>query len=170
MHSSVTSDTINRQQTLYSFSYIIQKNIKIDMATYSISDLLKGAHTMATSVFGKRQEYQLQFNHEADGCWYVDFPNWPFDHHNLMMVAGADELCAWFSDDDQFAHVRVIPSSCELDDKQGYAKLVQKQHSLTGGSIYQVTGLPGFEREIWLCPVTLFVLGRYPRYLYVKKC
>jgi len=34
----------------------------------------------------------LSFNHEADGCWYVDLPNWPFAHHNLMMVAGADKL------------------------------------------------------------------------------
>jgi hypothetical protein len=40
---------------------------------------------------------------------------------------------------------------------------------LTGGSIYTVTDLPGFERDIWLCPVTLFVLGRYPKYIYVKK-
>lgn len=49
------------------------------------------------------------------------------------------------------------------------ACLVQGRHSLTGGSFYNVTGLEGFEREIWLCPVTLFVLGRYPKYIYIKK-
>ena len=123
---------------------------------------------MAHSVFGKRDEYHLQFNHEEDGLWYVDFPNWPFDHHNLLMVAGADKLCAFLSDDDKYAYVDVIPAKKE-EDHPGYAKLIQKDHSLTGGSTYQVTGLDGFNRDIWLCPVTLFVLGKYPKYMYIKK-
>ena len=135
---------------------------------YTISDLMNGARTMAASVFGRKDEYELQFNHEDDGCWYVDFPNWPFDHHNLMMVSGADDLCAFLSDDNLYTNVKVIPSD-EEQDHPGYAKLIQKDHSLTGGSTYEVTGLEGFERDIWLCPVTLFVLGRYPKYLYVKK-
>ena len=136
--------------------------------TYSINDLLHGARVMSKSVFGRRDEYQLQFNHEEDGKWYVDFPGWPFDHHNLMMVAGADKLCQFLSDDDRFAHVSVIPSNKPLD-KPGYACLEQGEHTLTCGSFYTVKDLPGFEREIWLCPVTLFVLGRYPKYLYIKK-
>ena len=49
------------------------------------------------------------------------------------------------------------------------AELIQKDHSLTGGSTYEVRNLEGFNRDIWLCPVTLFVLGRYPKYMYVKK-
>lgn len=135
---------------------------------YSMNDLLNGAQVMASSVFGRRSEYNLQFNHEEDGCWYVDFPGWPFDHHNLMMVAGADDLCDFLSDDDRFAYVDVVPSNRRMD-MPGYACLVQGEHSLTGGSTYTVTDLPGFDRDIWLCPVTLFVLGRYPKYLYIKK-
>lgn len=135
---------------------------------YTMSDLLHGAKVMSRSVFGRRNEYKLQFNHEEDGFWYVDFPGWPFDHHNLMMVAGADRLCAFLSDDDLHAFISVVPSNKKLD-LPGYACLIQGEHSLTGGSTYQVTGLPGFEREIWLCPVTLFVLGRYPKYLYIRK-
>ena len=135
---------------------------------YSMNDLLKGAQVISKSVFGRKEEYELQFNHEKDGCWYVDFPGWPFDHHNLMMVAGADQLCAYLSDDDIHARVKVIPAKNE-EEHPGYAKLVQKEYSLTGGSTYQVTGLEGFERDIWLCPVTLFVLGQYPKYIYVKK-
>ena len=72
------------------------------------------------------------------------------------------------SEDGKFAHVDVIPANCE-EEHPGYAKLVQQEHSLTGRSTYQVTGLNGFERDIWLCPVTLFVLGRYPKYLYIRK-
>ncbi len=127
-----------------------------------------GAQAMAKSVFGRKKEYHLKFNNEDDGLWYVDFPNWPFDHHNLLMVAGADKLCAFLSDDGKTSHVDVIPSN-KREQHPGYACLVQGEHSLTGGSIYTVTDLPGFERDIWLCPVTLFVLGRYPKYLYIKK-
>lgn len=133
-----------------------------------MNDLLRGAQVMATSVFGRRSEYKLQFNHEDDGKWYVDFPGWPFDHHNLMMVAGADKLCDFLSEDGKFAYIDVIPANRE-EDHPGYAKLVQQEHSLAGGSTYLVTGLEGFERDIWLCPVTLFVLGRYPKYLYIRK-
>ncbi len=135
---------------------------------YTISDLLTGARVMSKSVFGRKKEYQLKFNHEEDGLWYVDFPNWPFDHHNLLMVAGADKLCAFLSDDDKEAKVLVRPSNKKLD-LDGYAELIQKDHSLTGGSTYEVRNLDGFNRDIWLCPVTLFVLGKYPKYMYVKK-
>lgn len=135
---------------------------------YSVRDLLHGAQVMSKSVFGRHEEYRIQFNHESDGKWYVDFPGWPFDHHNLLMVAGADQLCAFLSDDDRFTHVLVRPSRKKLD-LPGYACLVQGEHSLTGGSFYKVTDLPGFSREIWLCPVTLFVLGHYPKYIYFKK-
>lgn len=124
---------------------------------------------MSQSVFGRRNEYNLQFNHEDDGCWYVDFPGWPFDHGNLMMVAGADDLCDYLSDDGKVARVTVVPSNKPLD-LSDHACLIQGKHSLTGGSHYRVTRLPGFRmNEIWLCPVTLFVLGQYPKYLYIKK-
>ena len=135
---------------------------------YGMNDLLHGARVMANSVFGRRSEYHLQFNHEEDGKWYVNFPGWPFDHHNLMMVGGADKLCAYLSDDDEFTYVDVVPSKRQID-MPGYACLVRGEHSLTGGSTYTATGLPGFERDIWLCPVTLFVLGQYPKYIYIKK-
>ena len=133
-----------------------------------INSFLNIAKSMATNVFGNKKEYQIQFNHEEDGLWYVDFPGWPFSHHNLLMVNGADKMCAFLSDDDKHTYVDVIPTNKE-EDHPGYAKLIQKEHSLTGGSTYQVTGLDGFNRDIWLCPVTLFVLGEYPKYMYVKK-
>ena len=39
--------------------------------------------------------FHLIFNKEADGDWYIHFPNYPFSHHNLLMVAGADLLCEY---------------------------------------------------------------------------
>ncbi len=139
---------------------------------YEIEDLLKGASKMAQSVFGKKDEYNLKFYKDTDDCWYVDFPDWPFDHHNLMMVGGADQLCEFLSDDGMTTEVCVIPSK-EQEKHEGYFELEQIESSLTGGSTYQV-GLEDFcqrygRETLWLCPVTLFVLGQYPRYIYVKK-
>lgn len=136
--------------------------------TYSFNDLKNGAKAMAKSVFGKKKEYTIKFNHEEDGLWYVDFPNWPFDHHNLLMVAGADELCAFLSEDNISSYISVIPAS-EKEEHEGYAELTRVNSSLTGGATYEVKNLPGFNRDIWLCPVTLFVLGEYPKYMYIKK-
>lgn len=136
--------------------------------TYSFNDLKNGAKAMAKSVFGKKEEYIIKFNHEEDGLWYVDFPNWPFDHHNLLMVAGADELCAFLSEDNVSSYISVIPAS-KKEEHEGYAELTRINSSLTGGATYEVKNLPGFNRDIWLCPVTLFVLGEYPKYMYIKK-
>ena len=135
---------------------------------YTVRDLLHGARVMSRSIFGPKDEYTIKFNNEDDGLWYVDFPYWPFDHHNLLMVAGADKLCAFLSDDNVTTEILVRPSSKRLQ-LEGYAELIQKDHSLTGGSTYEVRDLEGFHRDIWLCPVTLFVLGKYPKYMYIKK-
>jgi len=52
---------------------------------------------------------------------------------------------------------------------EGYAELRRSDHSLTGGAHYEVKGIDGFTKNIWICPVTLFVLGNYPAYIYIKK-
>jgi hypothetical protein len=45
-----------------------------------------------------------------------------------------------------------------------------KQYSgLFAGATYKVNGLEGFTKEIWICPVTLTVLGHYPQYIYIKQ-
>lgn len=129
---------------------------------------LLGIKIILGCIFSFRKKYKLQFNCEEDNKWYINFPNWPFDHHNLMMVAGADKLCEFLSSDGKFTYVEVIPSNKEKNYNR-YAKLIRKEHSLTGGSVYKVVGLKEFNRDIWLCPVTLFVLGNYPKYIYIRK-
>ena len=46
---------------------------------YSITDLMKAASMMSKKYFGKKDEYTISFTKEDDGCWYVDYPDWPFD-------------------------------------------------------------------------------------------
>ena len=56
------------------------------------------------------KEYKLSFTKEQDNNWYIDLPNWPFAHHNLMMVAGADDLCEELKYDENHTSVDVVIS------------------------------------------------------------
>ena len=109
----------------------------------------------------------LIFYHEDDGVWYVDFPDWPFAHHNLAMVGGADKLCSYLADGRQTIRVKVIASQHSLPFS-GYGLLTKTYSNLLYGADYDATGFEDFHRSVWICPVTLFVLGRYPKYIYVK--
>ena len=44
----------------------------------------------------------------------MDFPDWPFAHHNLAMVGGADKLCSYLADGRQTIRVEVIASKALL--------------------------------------------------------
>ncbi len=111
----------------------------------------------------------LKFKKESDNKWYIDLPNWPFAHHNLMMVAGADKLCALLSDDGENTSVEVVTSSGYDDTykQQGYVVLRRTEWGLTTGAYYDVENIDGL-KQLWLCPVTLFVYQKYPKFIYVR--
>ena len=142
---------------------------------YTLEDLTK-AISMVKNV-EKKEEYIISFTKEDDGKWYVDFPNWPFDHHNLMMVAGADKLCEALSYDGRHTKVEVMIADSEKEglemDRTCYHTDImasREDFSITGGAYYHI----GAERKythndkFWLCPVTLFVLGHYPKYMRIR--
>ena len=120
--------------------------------------------------------FHLTFNLEADGCWYIDFPGYPFAHHNLMMVAGADQLCAYVANlqgRSNKAIVDVTLNESRLEGKE--PDLVMERVKKGYGAHYNnytkedkapKVKVDGEEREVltsWLCPVTLLVLGSYPK-------
>ena len=120
----------------------------------------------------RRRVYDLQFVYvPEDKLWYIDMP-WPGDRYNLAMVAGSNHLLK-FLDTDEQNRVRVLvrPSKeCQTElIKDGYFECNKRFSRLTGGATYNVNGLEGFTREIWICPVTLTVLGYYPQYIYIKQ-
>lgn len=112
----------------------------------------------------------LKFNKESDKKWYIDLPHYPFAHHNLMMVAGADKLCELLSQDGHSTKVDVVTTKEPKDNlvAEGYVQLKRTEWSLTGGAHYDVTNIEGLTK-LWLCPVTLFVYQKYPKYIYVKQ-
>ena len=134
----------------------------------SINALLPGAQTASTIVCTFNKPYILLFNREEDGHWYVNRQFFPLGLHRRMMVACADELCSFLSNDNRTVRIEAYPGY-EPFDKTGYACLVRGHHSLVSGSHYQVKGIPGFKGEVWLCPSTLLALGYYPKRIYIRK-
>ena len=129
----------------------------------------KLAWVYAKGICGfRRKVYDLKFVHD-DNMWYIDMP-WPGDRYNLAMVAGSNHLLT-FLDTKKENRVRVLvrPSKKKRTDLAGYFECVKQYSGLFGGATYKVNGLEGFTREIWICPVTLTVLGHYPQYIYIKQ-
>ena len=115
----------------------------------------------------QRSKFDLSFCREDDGVWYVDFPDWPFAHHNLAMVGGADKLCSYLADGKQTIRVAVVASQHPIS-LSGYSLLTKTYSNLFYGADYDATGFENLHRSVWIYPVTLFVLGRYPKDIYVK--
>lgn len=90
-----------------------------------------------------------------------------FAHHNLAMVGGGDKLCNYLADVKQTVRVEVIANKVSLP-LLGYGLLTKTYSNLFYGANYDATDCEDFQRSIWICPITLFVLGRYPKYIYVK--
>ena len=127
--------------------------------------------------------FHLKFNKEADGHWYIDLPHYPFAHHNLMLVAGADNLCQYGAEKEghpDYALIDVTLGENLIDGKD--PDIIMTRIELGHGATYTNTMASGETpmvwkngREIlvsraWLCPVTLLVLHCYPQRinLYLK--
>lgn len=130
----------------------------------------RAIHHFIKGIFSNgRGEYTLTFVQDPDDRWYIDMP-WDGNRSNLEMVAGADDLLTYLDTEHQHrVTIHVVPSEQPLQVAD-HTELRQIDKSTFGGSHYDATGFAGFRMsKIWVCPVTLCVLGRYPKYLYIKK-
>lgn len=131
---------------------------------------IKVGLVFAKGILGfRKRKYRLSFVHDKnDGIWHIDMP-WPGDRHNLAMVAGSNKLLDFLCEEGKDrVTVDVLPRK-KQEMHEGYFVCKQVEASLFGGSTYEVQGLKGFSREIWICPVTLCVLGYYPKYIYWRN-
>lgn len=115
----------------------------------------------------RKATYIVSFTKERNNRWYVDFPNWPLSHDHLEMVAGADDLLDILNDGSD--HVKLMVSTKEMER---CIVLNKEKSGLTKGAFYTVeTRLRDWapKKKLWLCPVTLTVLGHYPQKIYFKR-
>ena len=126
----------------------------------------------------RKATYTVSFTHEEDDRWYVDFPGWPLKHSQLQMVAGADDLLDLLNDGSDHVHLKVSTNSSkpfpDMPSSTHIFRLQKVKSALTRGAFYTLeTPLKGWEtpnasrrKQLWLCPVTLTVLGHYPKNIY----
>ena len=126
-------------------------------------------------VYKARREdekvYHLAFDREENGGWYIDLPEWQGAHAQLAMVAGADSLLEFVGEGQPRVEVTVVKSSHpvpELDADKAFFRCDVTEKSTFGGATYNIR-IEGYDRTMWLCPVTLFVLGEYPNHLYISR-
>ena len=145
--------------------------------------MLKKIYTILVLISNfiiRRRRYVLSFEAETDGPfkrWYYVFKHWGFAHGNLEMVAGADTLCNEFSDDGLHTTVEVLTKRPENNPEE-YTEFTGeefpedwswKDRHIWGRTYEYIDKTTGEKKTMWICPVTLFVLGRYPKHLYIKK-
>lgn len=152
-----------------------------------MKQLLKKIYTiliLAKNVLVKKNEYNLHFVAEVDSTikrWYYDFKHWGFAHAHLEMVAGADDLCELYANGKNDVTVNIICTEKPVSHPtivydEFIAEPLPKEWTswkdkyIWGRNYTHVD--PNDEDKatrMWICPVTLFVLGRYPKYIYIKK-
>ena len=103
------------------------------------------------------------------GDWYCDIKGWPEKFFpNSLMVGDASMLIQLMSGAEDYVSFDVLPSKKEIEE-EGLIKLTLYKSSITGGGYYSTQVGEMKLAHVWLCPVTLFVLGRYPQYIYFKR-
>ena len=112
--------------------------------------------------------YEVSFT-KIGRKWYCDVPGFPkelFEH--TLMVGGASKFLEYYSRGETRIKATIKIAS-EMDDRYfcGF-RLYKNSSTLTGGAFYKDPS-GNFNEEIWLCPVTLFLLGKYPERILIYK-
>jgi hypothetical protein len=98
------------------------------------------------------------FNKE-EGLWYIDLPEWQGTKGALQMVAGADTLL-----DNLSNNGTIITVAISTDNKPtGFTTLKKMFHTPPNGAMYHKGLMP-----VWLCDVTKFVFGNFPKQIHFQ--
>lgn len=98
--------------------------------------------------------------------WYADIPSWTGSKSSLRMILGADTLLDMVAKgrDEVYLHF----SKEYLPDAE---VLLFKRKTPINGATYRLKKFEGrnVKQKVWLCNVTLHVLGEFPRRIYFKE-
>ena len=112
--------------------------------------------------------YEVSFT-KIGRKWYCNVPGFPkelFDH--TLMVGGASNYLEYYSrgENEIVATIRIAK---EWEDKfYCGVRLYKVSSTSTGGAFYKDPS-GNFGEELWICPVTLFLLGKYPKLIFIYK-
>jgi len=110
----------------------------------------------------------LKFYKEISGKWFVDLPEWNGDKTDLEMVSGADTMLDIISEGENEV---VLLFSKKYFDNSNKLELLSLATDIGNGAYYKLNKYIGikFHLKIWLCDVTKFVFGDFPKKIFFSK-
>ena len=112
--------------------------------------------------------YEVEFR-KLGRKWYCNVPGFPeelFEH--TLMVGGAAKFLEYYSRGETQLKVTIKVADAEEAKWHCGSQLQKNSSTLTSGAFYNdANGY--FTEEFWLCPVTLFVLGKYPERILIYR-
>lgn len=110
---------------------------------------------------------KLKFCKETDGRWFVDLPDWDGGKDALEMVAGADTMLDIMAEGEREVILLLSERYFDNSDVLEFKSLAE---DLGNGAYYKLEKYKGIEmnHELWLCDVTLFVMGKFPEKIYIS--
>lgn len=108
----------------------------------------------------------LRFYKEKSEKWYADIPEWTGRKSALQMVSGADDLLDLIANGRNDVHIYFTEKEIK-----GADVLIFKRKTWFNGATYKIKSFEGQEinLKVWLCNVTKFVLGGFPKKIYISK-
>ena len=112
--------------------------------------------------------------YNRNGLWYADVPSYIEQggtEEDCLMVAGADEWLDILSKGQDTIHLRLEETQFDGAHRLELQEFKVNSYKETG-AIYTVEDYEPNPKyvglEMWLCPVTEFVFGDYPKNIYYK--
>lgn len=113
---------------------------------------------------------RFRFYKEPSGEWYIDLPEWEGTKADLQMVSGADTFLDILAEGE--SEIFVVLSKEYFE--QSYFLEMKSLGRIEGwelgeGAWYKLISYRGIEfpdLDIWLCDVTKFVFGKFPKRIY----
>lgn len=110
----------------------------------------------------------IRFYKESDNRWYADLPEWEGLKAALEMVMGADTMLDILSEGE--GDVTLFMSTTQTNNSEILTFLYETP-DFGEGAYYHMESYMGleFNLDIWLCDVTKFVFGEFPKIIYFNK-
>ena len=131
----------------------------------------KAVLILVKSVYNSKtgnEFYEVTFT-KIGRKWYCDVPSFPkelFEH--TLMVGGASKFLDYYSRGESKIVATIRATTAEEEKFFCGSRLHKISSTLTDGAFYKDPS-GNFDEEIWLCPVTLFLLGKYPERILIYK-
>lgn len=126
---------------------------------------------------------KLRFYQTLENQWFIDLPEYLIhgegpngiepNEADLQMVLGADKFLDELSEEGNEVYLLISTDVKEIRDyeelpmfaKHGWDWISRANYVETFNGCYYTNGA----RYLWLCPVTEFIFGEYPKNIYYKK-